>query len=160
VQPHSTVLNTDTIEVLGTILIWHYTNMVCSLGAETVHMGPLHPFFGVIVSSASSDIMRHPRAQARKDGYGHHKRLFPSRNHWCWHMSWGRQRRGKSVLWLCQFASSSVCLGGCKIPFSTRHRCLGCSILRVSLLVGKLLLRGVSCGDKKKIMYFDDAFGI
>lgn len=54
------------------------------------------------------------------------------------------------------------------MPFSTRHRRLGCSILRISLLIGKLpLLGGVSWGgqrhtyrDKKKVMASDDAFGI
>lgn len=54
------------------------------------------------------------------------------------------------------------------MPFSTRHRWLGCSVVRVSLLIGKLLLLGGvswgrqrhTCRDKKKVMSSGDAFGI
>lgn len=57
------------------------------------------------------------------------------------------------------------------MTFSTRHRWLGCSILSVSLLIGKIhLLGGVLWGrqrhrnkrhmNKKKVMASGDAFGI
>lgn len=80
----------------------------------------------------------------------------------------GANRGGGSQFFSFAHLLLLLCVLEAVVTFSTRHRWLGCSILSVSLLIGKIcLLEGVlsgrqrhTCRDKKEVMASGDAFGI
>lgn len=92
VPSHSTVLNTGMCKVLGVILLWQYAINALSINCTDCQYKVMDWIFGLTVSSASSHAMRWPRVQARNGGNRRHKKLFCSKNCWCWHMSWDKQR--------------------------------------------------------------------
>lgn len=78
VQPHSTVLNTCMIKVLGTILVGHYANMLCSLGAETANRGPLLPFLELLWALIAQTLWDTPELKQEMMAMGTMGGCFPA----------------------------------------------------------------------------------